>query len=75
MKIRKVVTGVVVLLVVVAVMLAGTERISRAQSEEQNVEVMAKLDDVLKGQQDVIKRLEELKNEMKILKIRVTQMQ
>jgi len=75
MKIRRVVTGIVILLVVVAVMLAGTERMSRAESEGQDAEIMAKLDDVLKGQQDVIKRLEELKSEIQILKIRVTQMQ
>lgn len=79
MRAKKMVTGIIISLIVIAVLLAATDKLPRAQAEDKardaNADVMARLDDVLKAQQDVMKRLDDMKEELKIIKIRVTQMQ
>lgn len=79
MRTKKMVTGIIISLVVIAVLLAATDKLPRAQAEDRlkdaNAEVMTRLDEVLKAQQDIMKRLDDMKEELKIIKIRVTQMQ
>ena len=77
MKLKKMVTGIVISLVVIAVLLAVTDRPSKAEDQAAgsgNQDVLAKLDEVLKSQQDVMKRLDEIREEMGIVKVRVTQL-
>lgn len=77
MKLKKMTAGIVISLVVIALLLAATERPSKAESQmvgSGNQEVLAKLDEVIKSQQDIMRRLDEMKEEMRLIKIRVTQL-
>ena len=40
-----------------------------------NTEIMAKLNDVTKGQQDIIAAIDSMKEDIKLIKVRVTQLQ
>ena len=65
---KKYVAVVIVLVMVMALAAGVTGNISTAQSEGQDAEIAAKLDEVLKG-------ISQIKEELKIIKIRVTQIQ
>lgn len=73
---KKIAVGIVISLVVIAVLLAATNKLPRAQAEEdKGAGIAAKMDEVLKAQQEVMNSLNDIKEELKIIKIRVTQMQ
>jgi len=74
MKIKNVVVGVVVILVIASSLLLVTQKI-QAQGQGDNADLSKKLDDVINSQRAIIDSLNDMKSELKIIKIRITQQQ
>ncbi len=75
---KKILIGFVISLVVIAVLLAISDRPSKAEDDTETVtseEVSKKLDQVLNNQKAILDGVESLKQELNIVKIRVTQKQ
>lgn len=75
---KKILIGFIISLVVIAVLLAISDRPSKAEDDTESAvseEVSKKLDQVLKGQKAILDGIESLKEELNIVKIRVTQIQ
>ncbi len=72
---KKIIAGAVMSAIVALMMAAAVVAPSRADTEVGNAEILAKLDNVIKAQDEVKKSLAEIKDELNIIKIRVTQMQ
>ena len=76
MSTRKILLGVLACLVVVAAMVAMTGVVTHAQGQGAgDSSVLAKLDEVLNGQRAIMEELASLKEELRVIKIRVTQQQ
>jgi len=72
----KVVFTLLVSIVVIAAVLGMTDRVIHAQSlGASDLEVLAKLDAILSGQKVIMDDLAAMKEELGIIKIRVTQSQ
>jgi len=65
--------AVAALLAAVSVRPIRAQDMSSSSSASGNAEVMAKLDEILKNQKDTLQQLDNVKEELKIIKIRVTQ--
>ena len=74
---RKVFLGVLIVFVAVAILFAITGGIIRAQSENEtgDPDTIKKLDDILKGQKDILDGIASIKEELGVIKIRITQQQ
>jgi hypothetical protein len=76
MNIKKALLGLVVSLAVIAGLLAVTSGPSIAQSSSgEDAAVLSKLDQVLQNQQTILNDIASLKEELRLVKIRVTQQQ
>lgn len=76
MKIRRAVFAVSVPIIVAAVLLGGVFCVIDAQSSKSSDSaVLAKLDAMLSAQQSITKDLAAIKEDLRIIKIRVTQSQ
>ena len=69
---KKIIAGAVMSAIVALMMAAAVVAPSRADTEVGNAEILAKLDNVIKAQDEVKKSLAEIKEELNIIKIRVT---
>ncbi len=72
---NKIVIGVIISLVVLSMLLAVTGRPINAQGQTSDPEILKKLDEILAGQKTISQKLDTLKEELYIIKIRVTQQQ
>ncbi len=76
MDIKKALSGLVVSLVLIAGLLIVTGRPSSAESSSgDDAAVLSKLDQVLQNQQTILNDIASLKEELRLIKIRVTQQQ
>lgn len=76
MKIRKVVFAVFISIVVAAALLGMTGRAIHAQSSgASDSSALAKLDEILNNQKSIMADLAQIKEELRIIKIRITQSQ
>ena len=74
MKFKKVLIGAILALALVSLPFVITKA-THAQSQSNVDEMSAKLDKVLNNQKEILQGIAELKNEIYIIKIRVTQQQ
>lgn len=73
---RKSILAVVVLTVIIAAVSFGfLAKVTHAQEQGADQVVLAKLDQVLQGQKAIIDQMAALKQELNIIKIRITQAQ
>jgi len=73
---RKILIGFIVSLVVMTGLLAASSRPTHAQDEAlDTAEISKKLDTVLENQKDMMADIKAMKEELNIVKIRVTQIQ
>ncbi|MFA6078220.1 MAG: hypothetical protein WC779_00520 [Candidatus Omnitrophota bacterium] len=75
MKIKRMFTALVIALAVIGVLLAATNRTIQAQSGAPDPEIMTKLDEISVTQNKILAEIEAIKEEVRIVKIRVTQTQ
>ncbi len=76
MKIKKMLLWLCILLVVISSFLGATNRPTQAQtSSGTDSTVMAKLDQILDNQKNIIDGLASAREELRIIKIRITQQQ
>lgn len=76
MKIKKMLLGLMISLIVIASLLGGTDRPTSAQSASgPESPVMVKLAEVLQNQKAILDNLASIREELKIIKIRVSQNQ
>ena len=71
---RKILSGLVVSIVAIAILIAVTERRSGAQGAS-DADLSAKMDNVLAGQKQILDDMAYIKEELRIIKVRVTQAQ
>ncbi|MBI5144395.1 MAG: hypothetical protein HZA30_04945 [Candidatus Omnitrophica bacterium] len=72
MKIKKIIMGLFISLIVISVLFAITDRKIQAQAAVSDSEVSKKLDDILKNQKKILEELASIKAELNVIKIRVT---
>jgi len=72
---KKIVLGLVVSFAVIALLLAVTERQLAAEGSGSDMNILSKLDNILAGQKAMLDDMAYIKEELKIIKIRVTQSQ
>ncbi|MFA5146552.1 MAG: hypothetical protein WC515_04170 [Candidatus Omnitrophota bacterium] len=72
---KKILLGLFISLIVISLLLAITNRPAKAQNEGSSPEVLKKLDEVLRAQKEVLDGIKSLREEVQIVKIRVTQQQ
>ena len=73
---RKILSGIAASLLVAALLVAVTNRPTRAEgagASSGNAELSAKVDEVLRNQKDIIQRLDNMKEDIRIIKLRITQ--
>ena len=76
MNIRRVVFALSVSVVIAVVLLGGAVRVIHAQSSNSSdPTVLAKLDAVLSAQKSIMEELAAIKEDLRIIKIRITQSQ
>lgn len=75
MKYRKIFLGLVISLIVIAVLLAVADRKTHAAGGEMDVAVAEQLDQIAQDQKTILEELAAIKQELYIIKIRVTQQQ
>lgn len=70
--------NIIALVVIGALLLSAsmfTNYVVRARAEGDDSELSKKMDDIIKSQKDILQGITELKEELRIVKIRVTQAQ
>ena len=72
MKIKKIIMGLFISLLVISVICAITDRRIQAQAAGSDSEVSKKLDDILRNQKKMLEELASIKAELNVIKIRVT---
>ena len=72
---KSILFGLIVSLVVIACLLGIADRATQAQSAGQDQSVSAKLDEILGNQRTILENLSNIKEELRIIKIRITQSQ
>ena len=76
MSTRKIFLGIVACLIVIVVLAAMTDVVIHAQGQgADESSVLARLDEVLNGQKAIAADIAAIKEELRIIKIRVTQQQ
>jgi len=76
MGIKRIALGMVISLIVIATLFAIMDKPAlRAQDPDSEAEIIKRLDTILKNQSDMIARLEDIRSELNIVKIRVSQAQ
>jgi cell division protein FtsL len=75
MKINKVITMAIIILMVAAAVLIFSNKIIKAETNGDISTISAKLDEVLGNQRSIMQDLSSIKQELNIIKIRVTQQQ
>ena len=75
MKFKKIIIGLVISFMVISVLLAITDRAIHAQGPNSDSEFSKKLDDILKNQKEILQGIAAIKEELGVIKIRVTQNQ
>jgi hypothetical protein len=72
---KKVLVFTAVFLIAVSIISVWADRCLKAEEEAVGAEISKKLDDVLKGQKQILDAIAALKAELNIIKIRITQTQ
>jgi len=72
---KKILAGAAIFIVGVACGLIFTYGPLHAQGSINESDIMAKLNEISKGQEDVVAAIDSMKEDLKIIKIRVTQSQ
>jgi len=72
---KKMFIGLAVSIAVICVLIVLTNRPIRAEGQIDNLEVLKRLDQVLADQKAILEGIEALKQEVYVIKIRVTQQQ
>ena len=75
MRIRKILTGFVISTIIIACLVALTDGIVRAQGSASDSDILRKLDDILNTQKAIQDDIAAIKEELAVVKIRVTQNQ
>lgn len=72
MGIKKIIMGLLISLIVISVLLAAADRKIQAQGAASDSEIAKKLDDILKNQKAILEGIALIKEELNMIKIRVT---
>lgn len=72
MKIKKIIIGVVIVLIFISALFALANSPIQAQAQDTSPEISKKLDDILKNQKEILKGIASIKDELDVIKIRVT---
>lgn len=75
MKIKKPVLAAIIILFIVSGLVLFAANKIQAQDSSNNSDVIKKLDDVLDGQKAILRDLDSMREELKIIKMRITQQQ
>ena len=75
MRIRKILTGLVTSVIVITCLIALTDITTRAQAASSDSDISKKLDDIINGQKTIQADIAAIKQELAVIKIRVTQNQ
>lgn len=73
--VKKIIIGFAISIAVIYALLTITYRPIQAQPEPVEQDISAKLEEISKGQKDIIDQLKTIKEELGVIKIRVTQNQ
>lgn len=72
MRIDKIIIGLAISLIVISILLVSTDSPTQAQAQDTSPEISKKLDDILKNQKEILKGIASIKDELDVIKIRVT---
>ncbi len=75
MKIKRMFTALIISLAVLGVLLAATNRTIQAQSGATDPEIIKRLDEISATQNKILAEIAAVKEEVRIVKVRVTQSQ
>ena len=73
--IKKLFVGFAILFAVVCMLVTVMNRPTHAEPQADNPGILKKLNDILDGQKAIVQDLDSMKEELRIIKIRVTQAQ
>ena len=72
---KKIFVGVVIFLIMMVLVIAAAGRPTAAQTAGSDSALAAKVDEILKNQRAILNGLEAIKQELNVIKIRITQAQ
>jgi len=75
MRKKSLIVFIISLAVIAVLLIAISEHIQAQQDQSGNADIAKKLDDILNNQKTIMQRIESLKSELGIIKIRITQQQ
>lgn len=75
MEIKKIVVGIIIVLVIASSLLLAVTQKIQAQAQGDSLDISKKLDDILSNQKSILAGIDSMREELKIIKIRITQQQ
>lgn len=75
MRIGKILIGLIVAITVISTLLLLTDKITWAQETGSDSDISKKLDEISDAQKTILREIEAIKEELRVIKIRITQNQ
>ena len=75
MGLKKILLGFIIIVALISVFIVSTSRLTHAQGASSDSALFSKLDEILINQKAILDNLSGIKEELRVIKIRVTQSQ